>query len=291
MQDQVEENGFDLLEVLAIVAENLKLLILGPILAGLIGLAMSYTLPKSFTSRSILSLPTSPTATQAAAIMLTPVVLDSVIAELKLAVGRPMQVARAELAGRIKAVVGKDLLLRLDVTAPTAAEAQATANAILDVWLKSTRPSQRDREGLVRRVAYAKASLESVRRHLTRLALNVNQGTGCKVGTRSSDDVCAFLIELSDRELSYSIEILTLERSMEGLSRDVLVQEPTLPFEPSPSNMTRIAVWAALLCAFLLLLWVFMTGAWKLAAQDPVSAEKMERIRDALGFKHKVSEI
>lgn len=57
---EMEEQGFDLLDLLGMVAENLKLLVLLPLIAGLIGVAVSYTLPKSYTSQAILSLPATP---------------------------------------------------------------------------------------------------------------------------------------------------------------------------------------------------------------------------------------
>jgi hypothetical protein len=47
------------------------------------------------------------------------------------------------------------------------------------------------------------------------------------------------------------------------------------------------AILATLGSGFVLLLWVFMRGAWKNAAQDPAVAEKQARLRSALGFKSK----
>ncbi|MES2188880.1 MAG: Wzz/FepE/Etk N-terminal domain-containing protein [Pseudomonadota bacterium] len=292
---EIEEQGFDLLDLLGMVAENLKLLVLLPLVAGMIGLAVSYTLPKSYTSRAILSLPATPpsgalqlvapppTAMQAASTMLTPVVLDPAIATLKLAEGRPLQLARAELAGRGKAVVGKDFLLRLDVTGKTPVEAQATANAIIDAWLKTTLPGPRDTESLTKRLNYAKSSLESVRQQLARLAQN--SGTERRSGVRN--DLGASMIALSEMESRYSAEIRNLENSVEGLSRDVLLQEPTLPLEPSAPNKTLIAVGSALFGACLTILWVLLDGAWKRAAKDPALAAKQHRVRAALGFKER----
>lgn len=298
MIEQVEENGFDLLDLLGIVAENLKLLIVGPILVGMIGLGVSYTLPKSFASRSILSLPTSaqfgnarmpppPTATQVASTLLTPVVLDPVIAAFNLAEGKPLQAARLELSKRIKTVVGKDSFLSLDVTASSPAEAQATANAVLDAWLKSTSLGSRDLDSLTKRLNYAKSSIESVRRQLARLASS--EGTGRNVGAR--DDPVVSMIALSELESRFATEILNLEKSIEGLSRDVLVQEPTLPLEPASPNKKLIAVGSALLCAFLLFLWVVIKNLWIVSAQNPIRAKKQGRLLRALGFKHKVGEV
>ena len=287
---EMEEQRFDLLDLVSMVVENVKLLIIVPLLAGLIGLGVSYALPKSYTSSAILSLPTtspaaglpyisSPTTVmQVANIIPTPLVLNPVISILKLADGTSLQVARGELSGRIKAVVGKDSLLRLDVTASTPTEAQATAVSIVDVWLKSTRPSVRDIERLTKRLNYARTSFESVRRQL--LSLSLNDGSGRRSGTIA--DTGTFMIALSELEARYSLEILTIERAMDGLSRDVLLQEPTLPMEPSAPNKTWIAIGASLFGACMVILWVLFYSAWKRAAKNPAQAKKQERISRAL---------
>lgn len=216
--------------------------------------------------------------------MLTPIVFDSVIAARNLGIGKPLQVSRAELGGRVNARVGKDLLVRLDVTARTPEDAQATGNAIIDAWLKSTHPGPRDTESLAKRLNYAKSSLESVRQQLARLA----QKSGTERRSGLSDDFGASMIALSEMESRYSAEIRNLEKSIEGLSRDVLLQEPTLPLEPSAPNKTLIAIGAALFGACLAFLWVLLDSAWKRAAKDPALAAKQQRVRAALGFKERV---
>ena len=108
--DVEEENEISLLDLLIVVAENLKLLILGSFAAGLLALGIAFILPQSYVSQAILSLPT-PTPAQAAAMMVSPIVLDRVAESLKLSKEQPIQVTRKTLANEIKATVGKDGLL------------------------------------------------------------------------------------------------------------------------------------------------------------------------------------
>jgi len=117
-----EQDEISLLDILVTLAENAKLLIIGPLLAGLLALGIGYTLPQSFTSYALLAAPSPP---QVATMMVSPSVLDPVIAALNLSAGESSEVARAGLASRIKASVGKDGLLRLEVGATTPLEAQA----------------------------------------------------------------------------------------------------------------------------------------------------------------------
>jgi uncharacterized protein involved in exopolysaccharide biosynthesis len=277
-----EKDGeVSLLDLLVVVAENLKLLILGPLLVGLLALGVGFALPQSYTSQAILALP-MPTPTQAAAMMVSPVVLDPAIVALQLSAGRPIEEARKELVRQIKATVGKDGLLRLDVSANTPTQAQAIANAVIDSWLKSTVPGEQDRADLEKRLAYARGALAAVNRLLERLtaegAAHLNQPlTRGEAGTS--------LMAVGELQARYFAEVQTIPRTLQGLSRDVVKQPPTLPTEPVAPKKSLMAVLAALGSGFALLLFVFIRSAWKSAAQDPQAAPKLARQRALLGLK------
>lgn len=214
--------------------------------------------------------------------MVSPLVLDPIIKSLNLSRGRPIQVVRSGLANQIKAAVGKDGLLRLDVTANTPLEAQTLANAVIDTWLKSTAPGEQDRADLETRLLYAKASLESVRRLLDRLT---SEGTAYLGKPLTRGEAGTSLVAVGELQARYLAEVLNIPRSLQGLSRDVVAQPPTLPTEPVAQKKSLTAVLAALGSGFSLLLWVFMRQAWKSAAQDPEAAEKQAQLLAAMGFK------
>ena len=275
-----EESEISVLDLLLVVAENLKLLIFGPILVGLLALAGAYLVPQSYTSQAILALPpATATATQAAAIMVSPLVLDPIIESLNLSEGRSTQVARVGLANQIKAAVGKDGLLRLDVTAHSPAQAQTIANAVIDSWLKSTVPGEQARADLAKRLSYAQTSLDAVTRLISRLdaggAANLNKPlTRGEAGTS--------FVGLGELQSRYLGDVLSIPRELQGLSRDVVKQPPTLPTEPVSPKKGLIAALAAIASGFVLLLWVFVRQAWRRATQDARMAEKCRRLAAAL---------
>ena len=274
-----EENEVSLLDVLIVVAENLKLLIVGPVVVGLMALAIGFTLPKIFTSQAVLSIPLP---AQAAVMMVSPVVLDPIIGASSLPPAQTIDAARRKLASQIKTVVGKEGLLRLDVSADTPAGAQKLANAVIDSWLKSTVPSLQDRADLEVRLEYAKVSLESVRRLIDRLAVD-GPASLAKPVTRG--DVGSSVVALGELQSRYLGDTLSIPRQLRGLTRDVVVQPPTLPTEATSPKKSLMAVLAALAGGFALLIWVFVRQAWKTAAQDSQLLEKTSRLRKALGFK------
>ena len=154
----LQEDEISLVDLLLVVAQNGKLLVIGPLLAGLIALGVCYMLPQSFVSQALLLLPAATatqtqiqTPAQAMAVMASSTVLDPVIQSLGLAQDAPVEKVRNGLADTIKIVVGKDGLLRLDVAGKTPQEAQTLANAILDAWFKTTLPSENNRQDLEKR--------------------------------------------------------------------------------------------------------------------------------------------
>lgn len=97
MESEVDQ--VSLLDLLLVLAENTKLLLLGPVAAGLMALAGSFALPQKFISEAILAIPASPQpAAQAASLMRSPLVLDPVIVAFDLAQGRSVSMARQALS-------------------------------------------------------------------------------------------------------------------------------------------------------------------------------------------------
>lgn len=277
----VNEAEISLLDLLIVVAENLKLLIFGPIVAGLLALGYAFTLPPSFTSQAILAFPTLQQAQQAVALMTSPLVLDPVAESLDLAAGRSKQVARAGLISQVKVDVGKDGLLRLDVTADTPAQAQVISNAIIENWLKTTVPDEQERADLTARLDYAKKSLASVRQLLDRMAADGGENLK-KPLTRG--EAGTSIVAIGELQSRYFNDVLTISRTLKGLTREVVRQPPTLPGEPVSAKKGMKAVIAAVVTGFALLLWVFFRLIWRGAARDPATAEKLAKLRVAMGF-------
>ena len=283
--DVEEENEISLLDLLVVVAENLKLLILGPFAAGLLALGIAFTLPHSYVSQAVLSLPTptpTPTPTQAATMMVSPIMLDRVVESLKLSKGQPIQVASKTLANEIKATVGKDGLVHLDVSAPSAIQAQAIANAVIDNWLISTVPSGDDRADLEKRLSYAKLAFDSTTRFvehfITRDSTSLNKPLLLEQGGGAT------IVAVGQLQTLYLSEVLSISRSLKGLSRDIVTQPPTLPTEHVSPKKGLFATLSALAAVFALLLWVFMRQAWRNTVLDPQAAPKLARLRAALGW-------
>lgn len=270
-----------LLDMLLVVAENLRLLVLGPLVVGALAWAFAYFLPQNYTSEAMLAFPIA-TANQAAAVMVSPLVLDPIIESLHLLDGHPMQVARLALAKQLKTTVGKDGFLRLEVTAQSPYQAQTIANAVIDTWLKTTMPGEQSRADLQKRLSYAQTSLDAV----TRLIARLDAGGGANLNKPlNRGDAGTTLVSLGELQARYLGEVLSIPRELQGVSREVVKQPPTLPTEPVSPKKSLIAALAALAAGFVLLLWVFVQNAWRTSVENPLTAEKCRKLVAAVGVK------
>ena len=178
--------------------------------------------------------------------------------------------------------MGKDGLLRLELTGPSPAQAQALANAVIDAWVKTTKPAEQDRKDIETRLSYAKTSLDGVTALLARLS---KESGSYLAQPLSRGEAGTTLASVGDLQSRYVNEVLNLTRTLQGLSRDVVVQPPTLPTEHVSPKKSMIATLAALGTGFALLLWVFMRQTWRALATRPEAADKLDRLRATIRFK------
>ena len=213
--------------------------------------------------------------------MVSSIVLDRVVESMNLSKGQLIQVSRKTLANEIKATVGKDGLLHLNVSAPSAIQAQAIANAVIDSWLISTVPSEDDRADLEKRLSYAKLGFDSTTRFVEHFTPKDSPSLNNPLLLDQGGTTLVVVRELQARYLS---EVLSTSRSLKGLSRDIVMQPPTLPTEHVSPKEGLFATLGALAAGFALLLWVFRRLAWRNAVLDPQAAPKLARLRAALGW-------
>ncbi len=268
-----EQDEISLLDILVTLAENAKLLIIGPLLVGLSALGVGYMLPQTFESVAVLQ------AEQVtASLMTTAVVLDPVVAKLGLAKDASAEEARGMLRRQIKAAVGRnDKLLVLTVFAPTPQQAQAIAVAVLEqTYLQS-----RSKGGILARL---EKQLAEVQRRLKNAE---NAATSLLKRVELSDanaNANAGYADLLSAAAAAQTQISALEAQLEGISESQLVQAPTLPEQASQPKKALLAILATLATGLVLLLFVFMRQALRNAAADVEAERKLARIRRALGL-------
>ena len=174
------DDEIDLLDLLVTSAESWKLLVLGPLGAGLLALGVSFTWPQSFQSQAVINSGFEVTSKvgQANFVGVRPELLvamartAAVLEPVRLQVGfmpeAATELALNELRQSIQASVGRaDKLVTITVTAPSAEQAQRTNQALLVELFKQSQPRGADLARLNAKLQFEKEALSK--------ALNLEQ--------------------------------------------------------------------------------------------------------------------
>ena len=261
------------------VSQNIKLLILGPLAAGLCALGVSFTQPATYESVAILPTDINSTLRLAA-------VLDPVVVKMDLVKGKTPEQARLELSGRIKFAQDKQTkLFTLTVSGGSPQQAQATAKTLLMQVYEQSRPRGVNKTHLEVHLVSAKQRLEEAQRTSVGLLGVLERSLKSDISLRSTgSDFSKSYTGLLDVLAGMQAQVVSLELQLEGMSDEQLFQAPSLPEKPVSQKKAMKATIAALATGFALLLFVFIRQGLSTAGADPESAAKLSAIRRALGF-------
>jgi uncharacterized protein involved in exopolysaccharide biosynthesis len=276
------EAEISLLDLLVTLADNVKLLILGPLAAGLTALGVAFVLPQTFESVAILQ---AEPAT--ASLMSTASVLDPTVASLGLNQGQSVESSRQALRDRIKTAMGRnDKLLTITVSGATPQQAQATVNALLAATYAQSRPTGAMKSRLETQLADSKTRLDNAQTAGNKVLSVFDKSYVVENLLKSGvadlpRDYAGLLNAVSEAQT----QVRLVEALLEGLTDSQLVQAPTLPEKAVSPKKGMIAVGTTLATGFMLLLFVFIRHGLRGSEADPASAAKLVRIRRALSLR------
>jgi hypothetical protein len=275
------DDEISLLDLALTVAENLRLLIIGPIAAGLIALGFTSWLPKTFESVAILNVLDQPE--KVASLATSATVLAPVAEQIGLTKSATKDAARAALRGRVSMAVGrKDGLSTLTTKGESGEEVQALANVVLAQLFVAVAPKGQDAADLEKSLSLARSLYANNQ-------LVIERSSALMGAAKSENAVNAVnavnaglqgYAELIALQQSLAIQIAKDERSLRGLTEASLAQAPTLPTQHVAPKSSRISVLTALAIGFALLLFVFIRKASAKAAVG----EDGERVRQIKGY-------
>lgn len=265
--------GGGMFDALLALSRSVRLLIAGPLIVAAVVVGALVALPSHYASHSLMALPKPPsgggvavpTALQTATMMKSAVVLDQVFSALNPG-SVPDDAARDALSKSVKTSVVKDGLLRLEVTSATPGDAQKIANLVIDAWLRTTKPAAQQQAELEKRLAHARQTLVTTQ--------------GILASQKNALMSMAGLGDLLDRYFAQTIEI---ERQMNGLTRDVVVQAPTLATRPIEPPYIVIFFQVMFGAELFFVMWVLGRRALQVANANPETAQKLEALRGSLG--------
>jgi uncharacterized protein involved in exopolysaccharide biosynthesis len=287
---QVANDQADLIDLFVPIVENIKLLVLGPLFVGLCALGISYFLPKTYVSTAIVNTPTTiqpnPAEHVAASLMTSAIVLDPVIASLKLKEpDEPIEIARENLRSDVKAIAGRnDKLVTLTVMANTPDKAQAIANAILKQTFIESRLKKPDLERIT---AQLEAARTTEKKALAAAAIMAQRLEATPTPSSAGNEIGRGYADLLNSASQAQSKVAGIEERLQTLSETNLLQAPTLPQKATKPVKALIAVAATFGAFVLLLLLVMLRQHLNHVAVDPSANAKLNTIRLALGLTAK----
>lgn len=251
------EDTIDLFDVLLTLAENLWLLILGPLLAGALVYGLLFLVPQKFQSAATLR-----ADADAAAYMTSATVLDASLNNLGLLKElseEEAEQARIDLQRRVSTQVGRnDKLITLTVTDNSPAAAQSMANEILTHTFAGLRPKGAE----LKRLETQKAALVQ---QLTELQVTSN--TAQKLLEESSPTgnmglLAESISSLSSAQIRMQETLLGIEKRLQGLTNEDLLQPPTLPKKAAAPKKGLTAILTVVGVGFFLMVFVLLRHFW-----------------------------
>ena len=273
------EGEISLLDILVTLAENIKLLVIGPVLAGLCALGLAFVLPQTYESVAVVQAENFPASLITSAAVLDPITKSMGLAKSDDA----LEEARNDLRAQIRAVAGKtDKLLTLTVSAQSAKQAQAVANALLEQAYLQSRPKANARLRLETQLAEAKGRLKGAQSAADSMIKRLDSPA---VSIAGGAELARGYAETLNASSAAQGQVSALEAQLEGLSPAQLLQAPTLPQKASKPKKVVWAIGAALAAGLLLLGFVFMRQTVRSVARDGQATDKLAKIRRALSLK------
>ena len=270
---------FTLLDLLLVIVDNLRLLVIGPIVAGLIVFVGASLMPKTYESTAILK------AEQVtASLMSSASVLDPIAVKLGYTQKLETDEARLELKKKIQVQLNaKDKLLTLTAQAETPQTAQSLAQAVLDQTYVKSQPRDSEKLRLQKQMEQVLAREKQASESAQVLSKKLDSTT-----TAGGSEVVQGYAQLMRVVQESQASQVDIERQLNGLDSSALVQEPTLPTKYASPKRGLLTVLAVQAVGFFLLIWVFARNSLRKSSRDNTAVQKLENLRaswrKALGF-------
>jgi len=242
---------------------NLRLLILGPLIAGLVAYGIASLIPQWYMSVAYLALDQAG-ARDASVRMLSMPLLDKVLSNSNVP-GATIEARRRYLAKNIRIVAapgelaGQASLFRLEVSDKDPRAAQSTSSRLIEFWLDSTKPPPDRRAVLAADIERIEIQTKLVSQMIDRLQKEASSlvAPGSLAGELATP--ISNLVIRRDQNLE---KLILFKRELNGLSHDVIFAPPNLPQEPSWPKKGIIAILTTVAAGLLLFMFVLLRDFW-----------------------------
>ncbi len=272
-----EDDEISLLDILVTLAESWKLLVFGPLIAGVLAGALGFLWPKTFESVAIVRLTEAELALLNTAPVLDPLVEKfSLLAEFD----GDQEDARNYLAKKITGKFDKKTsLVTITAAANTPERAQEMGQAVMDALLKELLPKGKNKDQIEQKVIINERVISNNRDALEQLQKQMGKPGS---GDAALEVVMKYYASLTAEVASKELENIELRKNLLVKGGEVYVQQVSLPQRKTSPKVGLVVVWAMLIALLVILIKVSVQKFLAIAMQDSKSAAKLLMIRHFL---------
>jgi uncharacterized protein involved in exopolysaccharide biosynthesis len=266
-----EDEEIALLDLLLVFVQNLRLLVLGPLLVGAGALGVAWLLPLTFESKAV----QSGDATLAA-MYNSAQVRDAIIQQTGYAyAGEDADKARLRLEADLKVSYNaKDKTISLVAAASSPAQAQQLAQAAIQAAAKLNASRLANLQRLNEQFESASKREREYAAAADKLVQQMANASAASQALLVQSQA-----QLLDAARNAQITTTEIGDAIQKAENFDLLQQPTLPTQKSKPKKALIAIIATLASGFALLLFVFVRQALRNGSQDEETAKKLAAIR------------
>lgn len=275
-----EDDEISLLDILVTMAESWKLLVFGPLIAGVLAGGLSFLWPKTFESVAIVRMTEEEVALLHAAPVLDPLIEKfGLLAEADGIVDD----ARQDLKKRLTfAVDKKNKLVTITAKARTPDAAQALGSSAIAAVLKELQVKGQEKALLEKTIAINNRAIASAEDAVESIQRSLKKGV---LTDQAQESAVKNLAAINSDIAKRSQENEELLNKLAPKGAEVFVQEASLPQRKVSPKRSLVVLFAILASGLALLIFVFIRKAWASAAQDAESASKLVSIKRSLGLQ------
>mgnify|MGYP000620875646 FL=1 len=274
------DDEISLLDILVTLAESWKLLVFGPLIAGVLAGALSFLWPKTFESVAIVRLTEQELALINSAPVLDPLIEKfGLLPEFDGIQDDARQYLAKKLVGKSDKKTG---LATITAAANTPERAQELGKAAMDALLKELLPKGKNKDQVEQQILSNERIIASSADAIEQLQKQIGKAGQSDAGLEVVMKYYASLTAEVDKK---ELENIELKKSLAVRGDEVFVQQASLPQRKTSPKRSLVVLMAVLASGFALLIFVFIRKAWASVAQDAESASKLASIKRSLGWE------
>ncbi len=274
------DDEISLLDILVTLAESWKLLVFGPLIAGVLAGALSFLWPKTYESVAIVRMSEAELALLNSAPVLDPLIEKfGFLPEFDGIQEDARQYLAKKLVGKVDKKTG---LATITAAANTPERAQELGKAAMDALLKELLPKGKNKDAVKQQILSNERIIASSADAIEQLQKQIGKAGQ---GDAGLEVVMKYYASLTAEVAKKELENIELKKSLAVRGDEVYVQQASLPqrkVSPKPSLVVLLAVLAS---GFALLIFIFIRKAWVSVAQEAESASKLASIKRSLGLE------